>query len=97
MTFITATSLPLLIALAEIGEQDGVMLPATAAALIGAGVLSVLVYPAHRGRAAPARRAHARRRRDDRGGDAAGLAGLARQAGRGGVRRGPPGAPVRRR
>jgi Kef-type K+ transport system membrane component KefB len=45
MTFITATSLPLLIALAEIGEQDGVMLPATAAALVGAGVLSVLIYP----------------------------------------------------
>ncbi len=45
MTFITATSLPLLIALADIGEQDGIMLPATSAALIGAGVLSVLVYP----------------------------------------------------
>ena len=45
MTFITATSLPLLIALATIGEQDGVMLPATAASLIGAGVLSVLVFP----------------------------------------------------
>jgi Kef-type K+ transport system membrane component KefB len=45
MTFITATTLPLLIALADIGEQDGVMLPATAAAMIGAGVLSVLVYP----------------------------------------------------
>jgi Kef-type K+ transport system membrane component KefB len=45
MTFITATTLPLLIALAEIGEQDGVMLPATAAALVGAGVLSVLIYP----------------------------------------------------
>ena len=45
MTFITATSLPLLIALAEIGEHDGVMLPATTAALVGAGVLSVLVYP----------------------------------------------------
>ena len=45
MTFITATTLPLLIALADIGEQDGVMLPATSAALIGAGVLSVLVYP----------------------------------------------------
>jgi Kef-type K+ transport system membrane component KefB len=45
MTFITATSLPLLIALADIGQQDGVMLPATAAALVGAGVLSVLVYP----------------------------------------------------
>ena len=45
MTFITATTLPLLIALAEIGMQNGVMLPATAAALVGAGVLSVLVYP----------------------------------------------------
>ena len=45
MTFITATTLPLLIALVEIGQQDGVMLPATAAALVGAGVLSVLVYP----------------------------------------------------
>ncbi|WP_300611602.1 cation:proton antiporter [Trebonia sp.] len=45
MTFITATSLPLLIALADIGEQDGIMLPATSAALIGAGVLSVLFYP----------------------------------------------------
>ena len=45
MTFITATSLPLLIALAAIGEQDGVMLPSTAASRIGAGVLSVLVFP----------------------------------------------------
>jgi Kef-type K+ transport system membrane component KefB len=45
MTFITATTLPLLIALAAVGQQDGVMLPATAASLIGAGVLSVLVYP----------------------------------------------------
>jgi Kef-type K+ transport system membrane component KefB len=45
MTFITATSLPLLIARAEIGQQDGVMLPATAAALVGAGVLSVLIFP----------------------------------------------------
>jgi Kef-type K+ transport system membrane component KefB len=45
MTFITATTLPLLIALAEIGQRDGVMLPATSAALVGAGVLSVLVYP----------------------------------------------------
>jgi Kef-type K+ transport system membrane component KefB len=45
MTFITATTLPLLIALAEIGQEDGVMLPATRAALVGAGVLSVLVFP----------------------------------------------------
>ncbi len=45
MTFISATTLPLLIALAEIGQRDGVMLPATEAALVGAGVLSVLVFP----------------------------------------------------
>jgi Kef-type K+ transport system membrane component KefB len=45
MTFITATTLPLLIALVEIGRRDGVMLPANAAALVGAGVLSVLAYP----------------------------------------------------
>ena len=46
MTFITATTMPLLIALAEIGQSDGVMLPSNSAALVGAGVLSVLVYPA---------------------------------------------------
>ena len=45
MTFITATTLPLLIALAEIGLRDGTMLPANAAALVGAGVLSVLIFP----------------------------------------------------
>jgi Kef-type K+ transport system membrane component KefB len=45
MTFVTATTLPLLIALVEIGERDRVMLPANAAALVGAGVLSVLVFP----------------------------------------------------
>jgi Kef-type K+ transport system membrane component KefB len=46
MTFITATTLPLLIALAEIGQRDGVMLPSNAAALVGAGVVSVVLYPA---------------------------------------------------
>jgi Kef-type K+ transport system membrane component KefB len=46
MTFITATALPLLVALAEIGLQDGRMLPGNAAALVGAGVVSVLAYPA---------------------------------------------------
>jgi Kef-type K+ transport system membrane component KefB len=45
MTFITATTMPLLIALAEIGLADGVMIPANAAALVGAGALSVLIYP----------------------------------------------------
>jgi Kef-type K+ transport system membrane component KefB len=46
MTFITATAMPLLVALAEIGLRDGRMLPANAAALVGAGALSVLVFPA---------------------------------------------------
>jgi len=46
MMFITATALPLLVALAEIGLRNGTMLPENAAALVGAGVLSVIVYPA---------------------------------------------------
>jgi Kef-type K+ transport system membrane component KefB len=60
MTFITATTMPLLIALAAIGLSTGVMIPANAAALVGAGVLSVLVYPliaialARRGSTVPA-------------------------------------------
>ena len=45
MTFITATTMPLLIALTEIGLHDGVMLPSNAAALVGAGALSVLIFP----------------------------------------------------
>jgi Kef-type K+ transport system membrane component KefB len=58
LTFITATTMPLLVAIAEIGLHDGVMLPSNAAALVGAGVLSVLFFPAaaaalhRRGRAA---------------------------------------------
>jgi Kef-type K+ transport system membrane component KefB len=46
MMFITATALPLLVALSEIGLRNGTMLPQNAAALVGAGVLSVIVYPA---------------------------------------------------
>jgi hypothetical protein len=36
----------LLVALAEIGLELGTMLPENAAALVGAGVLSVIVFPA---------------------------------------------------
>ena len=60
MTFITATTMPLLIAIAAIGMQDGVMIPANGAALVGAGAVSVLIYPsiatalARRGRAGTA-------------------------------------------
>jgi Kef-type K+ transport system membrane component KefB len=46
MVFITATTLPMLVALAHIGLANGSMLPENAAALVGAGVLSVLVFPA---------------------------------------------------
>ena len=46
MVFITATTLPMLVALAHIGLSNGTMLPENAAALVGAGVLSVLVFPA---------------------------------------------------
>ncbi len=42
---LTATALPLLVALAEIGLESGVMLPENAAALVGAGVVSVALFP----------------------------------------------------
>ncbi|WP_181781568.1 cation:proton antiporter [Pseudonocardia pini] len=42
---VTATALPLVVALAEIGVRNGTMLPENAAALVGAGVLTVLVLP----------------------------------------------------
>ena len=45
MMLLTATAL-LLVALAEIGLESGHMLPENAAALVGAGVLSVIVFPA---------------------------------------------------
>ena len=46
MTLLTATALPLLVALAAIGLANGHMLPENAAALVGAGVLSVMFFPA---------------------------------------------------
>jgi Kef-type K+ transport system membrane component KefB len=46
MMLLTATALPLLVALAEIGLESGIMLPENAAALVGAGVLSVVLFPA---------------------------------------------------
>jgi len=45
MTLLTATALPLLVALSQIGLSTGHMLPENAAALVGAGVLFVMVYP----------------------------------------------------
>jgi Kef-type K+ transport system membrane component KefB len=43
---VTATALPTLVALTEIGLRNGTMLPENAASLVGAGVLTVLVLPA---------------------------------------------------
>ena len=41
----TSTALPLLVALAEVGLANGTMLRENAAALVGAGVLSVALFP----------------------------------------------------
>ena len=43
---LAGTALPLLVAITEIGLRNGTMLPANAAALVGAGVVSVLIFPA---------------------------------------------------
>ena len=45
MTLLTATALPLLVALTHIGLSTGEMRAENAAALVGAGVLSVIVFP----------------------------------------------------
>jgi hypothetical protein len=41
----SATALPILIAVAQIGVRTGRLHPAIASALIGAGMLSVLLFP----------------------------------------------------
>ncbi len=45
LMLLTATSLPMLVALSAVGLQTGHMLPENAAALVGAGVLSVTIFP----------------------------------------------------
>jgi Kef-type K+ transport system membrane component KefB len=45
LALLSATQLPLVVAITTIGVEQGHMRPSTAAALVGAGVLSVLVYP----------------------------------------------------
>jgi Kef-type K+ transport system membrane component KefB len=42
---VTATALPLLVALSEIGLRNATMRPENAAALVGAGVLTVIILP----------------------------------------------------
>jgi len=46
LTLVASTALPLLVAISEIGLRNGTMLPENAAALVGAGVVTVLVFPA---------------------------------------------------
>jgi len=41
----SATALPLIVAVTEIGLAEGRMLPENAAALVGAGMVSVLLFP----------------------------------------------------
>jgi len=41
----SATALPLIVVITTLGVQEGRMLPGNAAALVGAGMLSVLIYP----------------------------------------------------
>ena len=45
MALYAATGLPLIVAISEIGLQTGVMRPENAAALVGAGLLSVIFLP----------------------------------------------------
>ena len=45
LAFFSATALPLVVVITEIGLETDRMLPENAAALVGAGMLSVLLYP----------------------------------------------------
>jgi len=45
LAFFSATGLPLIVAVIEVGEERGEIAPDVAAALVGAGMMSVLIYP----------------------------------------------------
>lgn len=45
LAFLSATGLPLIVVITSIGTSTGRMRPENAAALVGAGMLSVLIYP----------------------------------------------------
>lgn len=45
MVFLGATGLPIIVAVTSIGVAEGILRPGLAAALVGAGMLSVLLYP----------------------------------------------------
>ena len=44
-SLLVATGLPIIVAVTTLETQAGIMRPETAAALVGAGALSVLVFP----------------------------------------------------
>ena len=46
MALFSATGLPLIVVITSIGTAEGRMRPVNAAALVGAGILSVLFFPA---------------------------------------------------
>jgi hypothetical protein len=46
LALFSATGLPLIVVITTIGTSEGRMLPENAAALVGAGILSVLLLPA---------------------------------------------------
>jgi hypothetical protein len=64
LALLSATALPLVVAITEVGTDTGRMRPENAAALVSAGPLSVLVFPvlalALRGRPDPVQRRPAR-------------------------------------
>ena len=45
LALLQATALPLLVVITQIGLESGQMRPGNAAALVGAGMLSVLIFP----------------------------------------------------
>ena len=45
LAFFAATGLPLIVAIVSIGEERGAIDPSVGASLVGAGMLSVLIYP----------------------------------------------------
>ena len=45
LALFSATTLPLIVVITELGKATGRMLPENAAALVGAGILSVLIFP----------------------------------------------------
>jgi Kef-type K+ transport system membrane component KefB len=45
LALVSATQLPLVVAIAEVGQRSGQLQPETAASLVGAGMVSVLLFP----------------------------------------------------